>query len=104
MPKLLIYFTVGLLFISFMSLPYGYYMLLKIITFSVFSWAAYITFENNEEVLPWVLIMFAIIFNPILQIHFAKEMWLIIDFISGFLLIFIKDKIQNDSKIIEEED
>jgi hypothetical protein len=36
--------------------------------FGVFAWAAYIAFERNEDILPWVFIVLAIIFNPILKI------------------------------------
>jgi hypothetical protein len=43
----------------------------------VFAWAAYIAFERNEDILPWVFIVLAIIFNPILKIHFPKEMWVV---------------------------
>ncbi|SSC08304.1 hypothetical protein BTURTLESOX_2423 [bacterium endosymbiont of Bathymodiolus sp. 5 South] len=73
-------------------------MLLRFIACGVFAWAAYIAFERNEDILPWVFIVLAIIFNPILKIHFPKEMWVVIDFFSGIFLILIREKIQENDK------
>ncbi|CAC9438335.1 DUF6804 family protein [bacterium endosymbiont of Bathymodiolus sp. 5 South] len=98
MPKPLIYIAAGFLLIGVFPLPYGYYMLLRFIACGVFAWAAYIAFERNEDILPWVFIVLAIIFNPILKIHFPKEMWVVIDFFSGIFLILIREKIQENDK------
>jgi hypothetical protein len=98
MPKPLIYIAAGFLLIGVFPLPYGYYMLLRFIACGVFAWAAYIAFERNEDILPWVFIVLAIIFNPILKIHFPKEMWAVIDFLSGIFLILIREKIQESDK------
>ena len=99
MPKLLIYIAAGFLFIGVFPLPYGYYMLLRFRACGVFAWAAFIAFERNEDILPWIFIVLAIVFNPILKIHFPKEMWAVIDFCSGMFLILIRGKIQeNESK------
>ena len=68
-----------MLFIGVLPLPYGYYMLLRFVACAVFVWAAFITYENNEEVLPWVFGILAIVFNPIIKIHFPKELWAVID-------------------------
>jgi hypothetical protein len=38
------------------------------------------------------------VFNPILKIHFPKEMWAVIDFLSGIFLILIREKIQENDK------
>ena len=94
MPKQLIYIAAGFLFIGVFPLPYGYYMLLRFIAFVVFAWAAVITFKRNEKTLPWVFGILAVVFNPILKIHFPKELWAIIDFSSGLFLVLISKKIQ----------
>lgn len=87
MPKPLIYITAGMLFLGALPLPYGYYMLLRLVACGVFAWAAFITYEKNEEILPWVFGIFAIIFNPIFKIHFPKELWAVIDVCSGVFLL-----------------
>jgi hypothetical protein len=100
MPKVLIYIAAGFLFVGVLSLPYGYYILLRFIACGVFAWAAYIAFERNEELLPWAFVVLAIVFNPIFKIHFPKEMWAIIDFCSGLFLVLISGRIKEDRKQI----
>jgi len=95
MPKPLIYIAAGFLFVGVLPLPYGYYMLLRFIAFFVFAWAAFITYEKNEEILPWVFGILAIVFNPIIKIHFPKEVWMIVDFCSGVFLVLMSKKIVN---------
>jgi uncharacterized membrane protein YhfC len=73
MPKPLIYIAAGFLLIGVFPLPYGYYMLLRFIACGVFAWAAYIAFERNEDILPWVFIVLAIIFNPILKQQIMQQ-------------------------------
>jgi len=80
----------GSLFVGVLSLPYGYYMLLRFIACGIFSWAAYVTFERNEDVLPWVFIVLAVVFNPLFKIHFPKELWAVIDFCSGAFLLSMR--------------
>ncbi|WP_045445728.1 DUF6804 family protein [Psychrobacter sp. JCM 18902] len=94
MPKLVIYFAAGLLLLGVLPLPYGYYTLLRLVVFGVFTWAAFIAFEKKEVVLPWVFVLLALIFNPIIKTYLPKEIWAIIDFCSGIFLIFVRNKIQ----------
>ena len=93
-PKPVIYIASGFLFVGVLSLPYGYYMLLRFVACGVFAWAAYVSFERNENILPWVFTILTVVFNPILKIHFPKEIWVGIDFFSGLFLILIRSKIQ----------
>ena len=94
MPKQLIYIAAGLLFVAMLPLPYGYYLLLRIIACGVFVSSAFITYNRDEKISPWVFIILAIVFNPIIKIHFQKEIWIAIDFLSGLFLIIYRDKIQ----------
>ena len=98
MPKQVIYIAVGLLFLGVFSLPYGYYMLLRLIIFGVFAWAAFLSFEQNEELLPWVFIIIAIIFNPIFKIYLPKEVWIIIDIVAGAILLLTQNKLKINTR------
>lgn len=98
MPKAVLYIAAGMLFVGVLPLSYGYYMLLRFVACGVFVWAAFITYENNEEVLPWVFGVLAIVFNPIIKIHFPKELWAIIDFCSGLFLLFVSKKIVSNEQ------
>lgn len=94
MPKIVIYITAGFLFFGILPLPYGYYTLLRIIVCGVFAWAAYISYEKNQTMLPWVFVLLALIFNPIIKVYLPKEVWAIINLFSGLLLILVSKKIQ----------
>jgi hypothetical protein len=94
MPIAVIYITAALLLIGAAPLPYGYYTLLRIVATGVFVWAAYISHERKNEVLPWIYVISAIIFNPIIKIHLPKELWAIIDIGAGILLLCTKTKIE----------
>lgn len=99
MPRAVIFIAAGMLFIGVLPLPYGYYMLLRFVACGVFAWAAFITYEKNEEVLPWVFGILAVVFNPLIKIHFPKELWAVIDFCSGlFLLLISKSLLTNEQK------
>lgn len=98
MPKPILFIASGLLFIGALPLPYGYYMLLRFIACGVFAWAAFITYEKKEEILPWVFGVLAIVFNPIIKVHFPKEAWAIIDFCSGVFLLLMSKKLVTNEK------
>ncbi len=98
MPKVVIFIAAGMLFVGVLPLPYGYYMLLRFVACGVFAWAAFITCENNEEVLPWVFGILAIVFNPLIKIHFPKELWAVVDFCSGLFLILVSKKLINNEQ------
>lgn len=93
LPKPLIYIAAALLLLGALPLPYGYYTLLRLLACAVFAWAAFITYEKNEEVLPWVFGILAILFNPIFKIHLPKELWAVVDVCCGILLLAVSKKI-----------
>lgn len=98
MPKPVIYIASAFLLIGVLSLPYGYYMLLRFIACGVFGWAAYVAFERKESILPWAFIILAIVFNPIIKINFPKEIWTVIDLGSAVFLILIRGKIEENKE------
>lgn len=94
MPIAVIYIASGMLFLGAAPLPYGYYMLLRIVATVVFVWAAIVAHEKNDTVLPWVFGVCAILFNPIIKIHLHKELWSAIDIGAGILLLAVQSKIK----------
>ena len=96
MPTFVVYAGVAMLIIAAAPLPYGYYTLLRLVAFGIFSYAALISFDRKYKSLPWAFILLAIVFNPIIKIHFSKELWTVIDIAAGVFLLstirFIKEK------------
>lgn len=87
MPVAVIYTCAAMLFIGAAPLPYGYYTLLRLVAFGVFAYAAYLTHEKKSKALPWVYGFIALVFNPVVKIHFPKEMWVVVDIAAGLLLL-----------------
>jgi len=87
MPIAVIYAAAAMLLLGAATLPYGYYMLLRLVACGVFSFAAFIAFDRKHKVLPWVYGFMALVFNPIIKIHLPKEIWSVVDIASGVLLL-----------------
>lgn len=96
MPIIVIYIAAAMLFIGVAPLPYGYYMLLRLVATIVFAWAAYVTYEREEEVLPWILGVIALLFNPLIPIHLPKEVWMAVDLGAGIFLLTLISRIKEN--------
>ncbi|PNK60109.1 DUF6804 family protein [Psychrobacter sp. FDAARGOS_221] len=94
MPKQVIFLAAGFLFFGILPLPYGYYTLLRLISCAVFAWAAYVTFEKQEALLPWIFIVLALLFNPVIKVYLAKETWAVIDFCCAVFLLIVSPKLK----------
>ncbi|MCE6007444.1 DUF6804 family protein [Acinetobacter soli] len=66
---------------------YGFYQLLRFVAFFTFSFAAYVSYSNNQQIMPFILGLIAVVFNPFVPIHFDKDTWQVIDVFAGVLLI-----------------
>ncbi|NJL06855.1 MAG: hypothetical protein HC900_00265 [Methylacidiphilales bacterium] len=73
----------ALLFIAVAPLPYGYYTFLRIVVFLAAAFAAYSGFISGKIGQALACATVAILFNPIIQVHFGKDIWVWIDAISG---------------------
>lgn len=93
MPVAPIYIVSALLFLGAAPFPYGYYMLLRIAACGFFIWAAVITYEKKSKYLPWVFVLLALLFNPIIKVHFSKEVWVAIDVASAIFVLVVRQKL-----------
>ena len=87
MPRVVIILAAILLLLGIAPVPYGYYVFLRIVTTGVFVWGAVVLFQRKSPILPWVFIVLAIIFNPIIQVFFSREIWIGIDLVSAIILL-----------------
>lgn len=58
---------------------YGYYQLLRFVVCGSAAYSAYIFFKIGIKPILWVLVLIAIIFNPLFPLHFKREGWHAID-------------------------
>jgi len=78
------------LLIALLELPYGYYILLRLWTCPLAIAAAYACFCTQK--FKWLAIPFGIIalmFNPLIPVHFEREVWQVIDFIVAAMFLLI---------------
>ena len=87
MPIFVIYACAAMLFIGAAPLPYGYYTLLRLVACGVFAFAAFVAFERKNKALPWVYGFVALVMNPLIKIHFPKEVWALVDIAAAILLL-----------------
>lgn len=75
--------------------PYGYYVFLRWIITGVAIFILWIAHNLERRGWFWLMMLIAILFNPIVPIHLDKEIWVAIDFIVAtlFLVSIFKIKI-----------
>ena len=99
MPKPVIYICAAMLFVAALPVPvYGYYVLLRIVVTAVFGYAAYIAFSRDENLLPWLYGLVAVVFNPVIPVYLPKEVWVPIDIAAGLFLLVSSGKISEIKK------
>jgi hypothetical protein len=86
-PKNIIYFTASMLLIAIAPMPYGYYSLLRIVIFGIFTWGAIISYGEKDLTTTFFFVIIAILFNPIIKIELNKGLWVFIDIAAGIFLL-----------------
>ncbi len=69
--------------------PYGYYTLLRFIVCGVAVYIAYTAYNWQKMWAVWLFGFVAVLFNPLVPIHFSRELWQIIDIICAILFIVV---------------
>lgn len=71
--------------------PYGYYTFLRLVCFAVFAYLAFMAFKLGlHDGWVWLSAIAAIVYNPIIRVHFTREIWSIINvFTIGIAIVSI---------------
>ena len=79
---------IGVLIIALFKMPYGYYELLRLLTFAVMIFGGILSYSQKK--LYWLALycLFAIIYNPIIPVHLTREIWTYINIGTALFLIF----------------
>ncbi len=93
MPVQVIYITAALLLLAVFPLNDEFYAFLKITAAGTFAWGAYRNFGKKKVLLPLAYTLFTILFNPVIDIHLAKEIWIVADLAGAILLFSTKQHI-----------
>lgn len=94
MPIQIILAAAAVLLVAAAPLPYGFYMLVRIVATIVFAWAAVVSVQRKNITLATVFGLTAVLFNPILKVPFDKEVWMVLDILAAVLLIVTMRKIK----------
>jgi hypothetical protein len=73
---------VGVYVIALADMPYGYYMITRLITTAVVIWLIWRLYQSGDRGsgLVWILGALAVLYNPVLPIYLqSKPLWTIIN-------------------------
>lgn len=77
-----------LLFLAlFGGWPYGFFTLLRFVVFATSVYIAWMAYEQQKEKWVWIFGFLAVLFNPFFPIYLNRDLWSVIDFITGVFLI-----------------
>jgi outer membrane protein assembly factor BamB len=76
-----------MLFGALLNWPNGYYMMLKIVVSIVSIYMVIIAYFWRKKLVILPFIIVAVLFNPIFPISLSRNLWLLIDILSGILFI-----------------
>ena len=82
----ILYLPAALLFIAIFGLPYGYYILLRLVVTGTSLYVA-LGLCKKDSVNFWVMLFIALLFNPLIPINLSKDMWVLTNIIIGSYFI-----------------
>jgi len=78
-PAWVIIATAVFCFVAIADLPYGYYRLLRWVACAVAVVSVIQLARSGKSGWAWGMVLVAIVFNPILPVHFEKATWRVLD-------------------------
>ena len=101
MPKPVIRLCAFMLVLGVLPMPYGYYTILRLAACIVFGIAAYAAKELHPVWLSWAYAFCALLFNPVIKVHFQKELWGLLDIAAAAVLIASAKKLSSPIQVSE---
>ena len=86
--KLPIIISIIMLFLAIAKgLPYGYYVLLKIVVCSTATYSALFAYQQEKRAWVWIMGSVGFLFNPIMRMPLHKTDWGFFDLASGIIFV-----------------
>lgn len=70
-------------------MPYGYYILLRIVTCASFAILFTLCLDSGRKFNLWACGIFAIIYNPLIPLRLDKDTWQVVNVITVILVIIL---------------
>lgn len=67
--------------------PYGYYILLRLVCCTLFAFLALQAVAQDKQCLAWTLGITAAIYNPIIRVHFTREIWSVVNIVTIIIAV-----------------
>jgi hypothetical protein len=67
--------------------PYSFYTLLRWICCAAFAYSAFTAHERNRVAWVWIFGGLAMLFNPIVPLHFQRDTWQMIDWVTIAVIV-----------------
>ncbi len=80
--------SAALLLLALAPFPYAYYQLLRFFVAGVAAHEAYLSFVERRRAWCWTWIAIAIVFNPLVPIHFGRTIWNAVDVAAAVVFAF----------------
>ena len=95
MKNILKIITSILLLLCLLNMPYGYFHLVRLVSFASFLILAHISYKEMQNNLMYLFVFFAIIFQPFFKNAIGWQIWNIVDVVVAIIVlgsIFYKEK------------
>ena len=94
--KIIWYISAGLLFLGAVSMPSGYYELLRWLICAAAALAAYINYSIDKSTWAISFGVVALIFNPFVPLYlYDKFAWMVIDICAGLMFVINSKEIKD---------
>lgn len=80
------------------DMPYGYYEIVRFISFVVFAYFAFVEYTKDKKNLVFVYGALSLLFQPFFKISLGKGMWNVVDVIVAIFLIVTIFKSEKDKE------
>lgn len=87
-----------MLFWALADNPYGYYQILRWVIAGTAGYSACLAYGQGKNAWVWIMVIIAILFNPIAPIYLQKETWSMLNMIVAVVIFISMFKI----KVVEK--
>ena len=92
--KKLLIIAAAMLLIATMPLPIEFYTLLRIVVFGAAAYSAYCFFENKNSQAGLILVLIAIVWNPLIPVYlYDKFIWILLDISAAIYMFLLSRKV-----------
>lgn len=82
-PRFYLLVLMAALLLAMLPLPYGYYQLLRVAACGLCAWSMAGAWQQGRQGAAGAWGLLALIYNPLIPIHLAKEIWMIVNLASA---------------------